>query len=65
MNRVTRRELSFGVRLPRDQRVFRKRPGARVGERLEHRWLASKTHGQPAARTSIRPAQSYLQIERG
>jgi hypothetical protein len=65
VNRATRRELSRGVRLPRDQRVFRKRPGPRVGERLEHRRLATNTHGQPATRTSIPPAQSYLQIERG
>jgi len=65
VNRVTRRELSRGVRLPRDQRVFRKRPEPRVGQRLEHRRLATDTHGQPAPRTSIPRAQSYLQIERG
>jgi hypothetical protein len=65
VTRVTRRELTRGARLPRDQRVFRKRPDARVGDRLEHRRLATNTHGQPGARTSIPPAQSYLQIERG
>ena len=65
MNRVTRRQATGRARLPRDQRVFRKRPERRVGQRLEHRRLATDTHGQPAPRTSIPRAQSYLQIERG
>lgn len=65
MNRVTRGERTREVRLPRDQRVFSERREPRVGERLEHRRPATKTHGQPDARTSIPAAESYLRIDRG
>lgn len=65
MSRVTGREFTREARRPRDRQVFRERPQPRVGERREHRRLVTDEHGQPAARTSIPPAQSYLQIERG